>query len=206
MRKPQTMRGLEDLGRVRLSENFFLRDFLHSEIASLYGMPNIPDDPDLAVAAGRALCENLLEPLWTRFGRISIRSAFRSVAVNDFGNKNDLNCGQNETNFAGHIWDRRDAEGRMGATASIVVHAFLPYYERTGHWEALAWWVHDNLPYNEMEFFPKLCAFNLQWREGAPRRRIQSFIPPRRGVLTKPGMENWGGSHEAEYAQWVSQL
>ncbi len=94
----------------------------------------------------------------------------------------------------------------MGASASIVVHAFLPYYERTGHWEALAWWVHDNLPYNEMEFFPKLCAFNLQWREGVPRRRIQSFIPPRRGVLTKPGMENWGGSHETEYAGWVSQL
>lgn len=206
MRRPTTMRGLEDLGRTRLSPNFFFRDFLHSEIASLYGIPNIPDDPDLAIAAGTRLCEELLEPLWDRFGRISIRSAFRSAAVNDYGNRHDLNCSQNEKNYAGHIWDRRDAAGRMGATASIVVHAMLPYYERTGHWEAIAWWVHDHLPYNDMEFFPKLCAFNLQWKEGMPQRRIGSFIPPRRGVLTKPGMTNHEGSHAAEYRDWLASL
>lgn len=206
MRKPASMRALEDLGRVRLSENFFLRDFLHSEIANLHGIPNIPDDPDLAIAAGRGLCEHLLEPLWVRFGRISIRSAYRSAVVNDFGNRHNLNCSQNEKNFAGHIWDRRDAGGRMGATASIVVHAFLPYYERTGHWEALAWWAHDHLPYADMEFFPKLCAFNLQWKEGVPARRIYSFIPPRRGILTKPGMDNWAGTHEGEYAGWLASL
>lgn len=206
MRRPTTMRALEDLGRVRLSENFFLRDFFHSEIASLYGIPNIPDDPDLAIAAGTRLCEALLEPLWARFGRISIRSAYRSPAVNDFGNRNNLNCSQNEKNFAGHIWDRRDADGHMGATASIVVHAFLPYYQRTGHWEAIAWWIHDHLPYAEMEFFPKLAAFNLQWKEGVPTRRIYSFIPPRRGLLTKSGMANWEGTHEVEYAAWVASL
>jgi hypothetical protein len=35
------MRGLENLGRVRLSTNFFMRDFLHSEIADFYGVANI---------------------------------------------------------------------------------------------------------------------------------------------------------------------
>ena len=63
MRKPGSVKSLEDLGRVRLSENFFMRDFLYSEVANLYGIPNIPDDPDLAIETGRALCENLLEPL-----------------------------------------------------------------------------------------------------------------------------------------------
>ena len=63
MKKPGSVKSLEDLGRVRLSENFFLRDFLYSEVANLYGIPNIPDDPDLAIETGRALCENLLEPL-----------------------------------------------------------------------------------------------------------------------------------------------
>ncbi len=206
MRRPTTMRGLEDLGRTRLSRNFFLRDFLHSEIASLHGFSNIPDDPDLAIAAGTRLCQDLLEPLWDRFGRISIRSAFRSAEVNDFGNRHKLNCSANEKNFAGHIWDRRDAQGRMGATASIVVHAVLPYYERTGHWEAIAWWVHDHLPYSDMEFFPKLCAFNLQWREGTPARRISSFITPRRGLLTAPGLPNHTGTHEAEYAALLAEL
>lgn len=205
MRKPQSMKALEELGRVRLSESFFMRDFLYSEIASFYGIPNIPDDPDLAIAAGKRLAEECLEPLRARFGRISIRSAYRSPEVNQFGNTHDLNCGRNEANYGGHIWDRRDAKGGIGATACLVVHALLPYYEATGRWEAMAWWVHDHLPYDELEFFPKYAAFNLNWRE-YPKRRIHSFIPPRRGVLTKPGMANFEGSHEAEYAEWLAGL
>jgi hypothetical protein len=205
MRKPQSMKALEELGRVRLSENFFMRDFLHSEIAAFYGIPNIPDDPDLAIAAGQRLCEECLEPLRARFGRISIRSAFRSVAVNRFGNEHDLNCGRNETNFGGHIWDRRDANGRMGATACVIVHALIPYFEATGRWEALAWWIHDHLPYDELEFFPRFAAVNINWRE-QNRGRITSFIPPRRGLLTKPGMASFDETHEAEYAEWLAGL
>jgi hypothetical protein len=51
-----SVRSLEELGRVRLSASFFMRDFLHSEIADFHGIPNIPDAPDLAIAAGRKLC------------------------------------------------------------------------------------------------------------------------------------------------------
>ncbi len=91
----------------------------------------------------------------------------------------------------------------MGATACVIVHAFIPYYEATGHWEALAWWIHDHLPYDDLEFFPKFAALNINWREQR-RGRIYSFIPPRRGVLTKAGMENFEGRHEGEYAAWVA--
>jgi hypothetical protein len=70
MRKPKSARALEELGRVRLSESFFMRDFLYSEISAVHGIPNIPDDPDLAIRAGRKLCEEALEPLRARFGRI----------------------------------------------------------------------------------------------------------------------------------------
>ncbi len=199
------MKALEELGRVRLSQNFFMRDFLYSEIASLHGIPNIPDDPDLAIAAGRSLCEACLEPIVARFGRISIRSAYRAPAVNDFGNKHGYNCATNEKNFAGHIWDRRDAAGSMGATACIVVHAFIDYYERTGHWEALAWWLHDHVPYADLEFFPRFAAVNVNWRE-IRQPRIYSFIPPRRGLLTKVGHANFEGRHEADYAEWLGGL
>ncbi len=205
MRKPQSMQALEELGRIRLSKNFFMRDFLHSEISQFYSIPNIPDDPDLAIEAGTRLCEELLEPLMARFGRLSIRSAFRSKAVNDFGNRNGLNCARNEANYAGHIWDERDAAGRTGATACIIVHALIPYFEATGRWEALAWWVHDHLPYHDLEFFPRFAAVNVTWRE-MPDRRIYSYIPPRRGWLTKQGMPNAVGSHEAEYAEWIDSL
>jgi hypothetical protein len=205
MRQPRTVRALEDFGRVRLSDSFFMRDFLYSEIAVINGFQNLPDDPDLAIAAGTRLCEELLEPLQERFGRISVRSAYRSSEVNGFGNVNKLNCSTNEKNFAGHIWDRRDAEGRMGATACVVVNRFIPHYERTGDWEALAWWVHDHLPYSDMEFFPNYAAFNLQWRE-QPERRIYSFIPPRRGWLTKPGMANRDGRHERTYSALLAEI
>jgi hypothetical protein len=61
MRSPQTVDALETLGRVRLSPSFFMRDFLYSEIANFYGKQNIPQDPDLAIANGKRLCEELLE-------------------------------------------------------------------------------------------------------------------------------------------------
>lgn len=205
MRQPKSVRALEMFGRVRLSESFFMRDFLYSEIAAVQGLQNIPDDPDLAIAAGRRLCQEALEPLQAHFGRISVRSSYRSPAVNSFGNVNRLSCGRNEANFAGHIWDRRDADGNMGATACIVVNRFIPYFERTGDWEAMAWWVHDNLPYSDLEFFPRYAAFNLQWREN-PVRRIYSFIPPRRGLLTAPHMENSQGSHERAYDAMLASL
>ncbi|KKC36584.1 hypothetical protein WH87_13845 [Devosia epidermidihirudinis] len=205
MRQPKSVRALEDFGRVRLSESFFMRDFLYSEIAAINGFANIPGDPDLAIIAGKALCEHLLEPLQARFGRISVRSAYRSPEVNGFGNVHKLNCARNEANYAGHIWDQRDEAGRYGATACIIVNRFIPHYDRTGDWEALAWWVHDHLPYHDIEFFPRFAAFNLQWRQ-APERRIYSYIPPRRGWLTQPGMDNWTGNHESAYAAMLDEL
>ncbi|MEA2806936.1 MAG: hypothetical protein QOJ17_1077, partial [Rhodospirillaceae bacterium] len=47
--KPKSVAALEDLGRIRLSRSFFMRDFLYSEIANHYGVPNVPENPDLAV-------------------------------------------------------------------------------------------------------------------------------------------------------------
>jgi hypothetical protein len=196
MRKPGSMKALEELGRARLSEDFFMRDFLHSEIASFYGLPNIPEDPDLAIQAGRHLCEELLEPLQATFGRLHIRSAYRSREVNGFGNEHDLNCGSNESNAAGHIWDLRDRQGHMGATACIVLPWIWDRHQKEGDWRRLAWWIHDHLPYSALQFFPKLWAVNVTWHE-KPARIITSFAAPR-GTLTKPGMAN----HEGDHSDW----
>src|SRR5438094_3000731 len=122
--RPGSVRSLEELGRVRLSASFFMRDFLHSEIADFHGIPNIPDAPDLAIAAGRKLCEQLLEPLQATFGRLAIRSAYRAPAVNAFGNRHGLSCTSNLRNHGRHIWDRRDAAGAMGAMVTVVVPWF----------------------------------------------------------------------------------
>ena len=130
MRKPTSVQAVTELGRVRLSKSFFMRDMLHSEIAQVHGLLNVPDDPDLAIAAGTRLCEELLEPLQERWGRLAIRSAYRSREVNALGNEMQkagnpgYNCASNKANAAHHIWDMRDAEGCMGATACVVVPAF----------------------------------------------------------------------------------
>lgn len=197
MRMPGSMKGLEELGRVRLSKNFFFRDFLFSEIANFYGIPNIPEDPDLAIEAGRHLCEELLEPLQATFGRLHLRSGYRSPKVNEFGNRNNLNCSSNANTAADHIWDRRDAEGFMGATACIVVPWLIDNYDREGDWQKMAWWIHDHLPYSSIMVFPKLWAMNIQWHE-KPARRIRSFAEPR-GLLTKIGMANNEGDHTESY-------
>jgi hypothetical protein len=174
-----------------------MRDFLYSEIAALQGMSNLPDDPELAIQAGRALCENLLEPLQDTFGRIAIRSAYRSPRVNEFGCRNRLSCASNEKNRARHIWDQRSKDGRMGALTTIVVPWLVDRAATGTGWEAMAWWIHDNLPYSELQFFPKLLAFNIGWHE-APKRTIYSFIAPR-GFLTKPGFPNHEGDHSRFY-------
>lgn len=197
MKQPISIVALEQLGRVKLSETFYMRDFLFSEIAAMHGLSNVPEDPDVAIAAGKMLCETLLEPLQETFGRIAIRSSYRSPTVNKFGNDNKFNCARNEVNYAHHIWDRRDTEGRLGATACIVVPWFAKRYEAGADWRALAWYIHDHLPYHTQYFFPKLAALNLNWRE-QPEGRIDSYVAPR-GCLTKPGMDNHTGDHSDWY-------
>lgn len=183
MRKPQSVKALEKLGMVRLSRSFYMRDFLYSETASFHGLQNIPDDPDLAIEVGKRLCEELLEPLNATFGRVAVRSSFRSSAVNTFCNEHKYGCARNELNYAGHIWDRLDAEGCKGATACIALPWFTDLYERGRDWRSLAYWIHDHLPYSELQFFPDLCAFNIGWHE-KPKKSIYSYINPTGSLLS----------------------
>ena len=171
--------------------------------------PTFPTIPTWRSRPAPGSAKKCLEPLWARFGRISIRSAYRSPAVNDFGNKHNLNCGQQRKQLCRpHLGParRRGPHGRDAP--AIVVHAFLPYYQRTGHWEAIAWWVHDHLPYDEHGILPQ--TRRLQRAAGATARRcsrIYSYIPPRRGLLTKPGMPNWAGTpREVNTRDWLGEL
>ena len=187
MRAITSFAMLEKLGRVRLSRHFFLRDFLYSEIGSFHGLPNLPDDPDLMIAAGTRLATDLLDPLVETFGPIAVRGSYRGPQVNAFGNVKGFNCAVNATSYAGHIWDHRDDQGRMGACACIVVPWFADQHEHGRDWRDLAWWMYDHLPYSEIQFFPIRAAFNLTWRE-QPAGKIWSYIAPK-GILLGAGSE-----------------
>ncbi|MEL6887285.1 MAG: hypothetical protein AAFO86_01120 [Pseudomonadota bacterium] len=184
MRRPGSMWSLETLGRVRLSKHFYMRDFLYSEIGNFHRVQNLPRDPDLAIANGRMLCAELLDPLEETFGRLAIRSGYRSPELNRYGNENKLNCARNDNPIECHIWDWGKGDAAIAGT-SLAIPWFTDQYDAGRDWRDLAWWIHDHLPYSAMWFFPKLCAFNLDWRP-EPRRMIGSYVDPR-GLLLKQG-------------------
>ncbi len=201
----KVLAALEDLGRVRLSKHYFMRDFLYSEVAVAHGIANVPDNAKLAIRAGRGLCENLLEPLRSVFGHVTIRSAFRSANVNGFAAKHGrMGCASNKANFAHHIWDHPDVEGRIGATACIVIPWFIDWLERHEEhhdWRALAWFIHDHLPYSKMVFFATNAAVNLTWRCGEPQREIRRSRAPKGGkkILYKEGQPRRDPAPEQDY-------
>jgi zinc D-Ala-D-Ala carboxypeptidase len=66
---------------MKISEHFTLRELTRSDTAARLGIDNTPDAA--AIAALRALCENVLEPLRGSIGRpIAITSGYRSPALN----------------------------------------------------------------------------------------------------------------------------
>ena len=211
LKKPlASTKALDKFGRTQLSKTFYMREFLYSEVANFHGIPNIPENPELCIRAGTQLCEQVLEPLQDRFGRIAIRSAYRSPTVNKFCNdqqrakKAGYPCATNNKNYGHHIWDVMDKNGHMGATASIVVPSFARLYNQGMCWTQLAWWIHDHLPYSTLFFFPKNAAFNIQWHE-VPERKIQSYIAPK-GTLTKHGMDNHAGDHSEHYREMLVNI
>lgn len=193
MRKPASMWSLETFGRVRLSKYFFMRDFMYSEISAFHGRPNVPENPDLVIANGRAFCTTLLDPLEETFGRVAVRSGYRSPDLNRYGNEKKLNCAHNDNPLECHIWDRGRGNAAI-AGASIVIPWFADQYDRGRDWRDLAWWLHDHLAYSEIWFFPKLAAFNLVWRPN-PQRTISSYIAPR-GTLLRRGEQPIETKHE----------
>lgn len=103
--------------------------------------------------------------------------------------------------FAKHIWDHRDEEERIGATACIVIAWFIDsdLYKENQDWRPLAWFIHDKLPYSRMVFFPKNAAFTLTWHDKSPERYLGAMFGAAPRVLTKPGMPNHEGDHSEHY-------
>ncbi len=190
--------GLDKLGRVALSKCFHLREFLYSEIAVEYRLRNVPDKERAtdAIASGTKLCELLLQPLQDTFGRVHVRSGYRSRAVNAAG-VDKHNCARDNDGF--HIWEYPSTAGHgAGATACISIpRVSKQVFAGRADELALAWWIHDNLPsWSCLEFFSTPrgsdeLAFNIGWHErpmkvihswrGGPRTVHSIFRPSKHG-------------------------
>ncbi|MEC9267466.1 MAG: hypothetical protein VX464_15495 [Pseudomonadota bacterium] len=165
---------LEKIGRVRLSRHFFMRDFLHSEIGAAYGIPNIPEDIDLAIENGTRLCADILEPIVKEYGPIQIRSGYRSPSLNDFGYRHRLKCASNENNAAFHIWDRLDREKRRGASTCIVIPWCLDNLDPMSDGLEFGESLKKLVPFDMVTFFNNQFAFNIGWRE-EPRGKVTTL-------------------------------
>ena len=187
---PQSYSGLDQLGRIRLSRSFHLREFLYSEIAVHYGLRNVPETGrvDDAVHAGSKLCTLLLEPLQDQFGRIHVRSGYRSRQVNAAG-VGKHQCAANNDGF--HTWDYPSEKHGRGATACISVPAASrAILSGQVAYEALAWWIHDRLPgWSYVEFFAtpehsdEVC-FNIGWHE-QPMKTMTTWRGGTRSLLAR---------------------
>jgi hypothetical protein len=180
---PKSYAGLDKLGRIPLSRSFHMREFLYSEIATHYQMRNVPDDVDRAVKSGQNLCQLLLEPLQEAFGRIHVRSGYRSRSVNLQGVEKH-NCATDNDGF--HTWDHESKSHGFGAMACISVPS-LSKKVISGEIDVatIAWWIFDNLPdWSMVEFFATPTgisfadevAFNIGWHD-----RPMRVITNRRG-------------------------
>lgn len=204
---------LTDFGRQRLSDHFFMRDMLYSEVGNVHGIPNIPDNPELALQVGREIAARLLEPLKRAFGHVTIRSAYRSPRLNafcnDWFNAGDTACwcAGNDINAARHIWDLPDGDGRIGGTVTLVIPAYLTHYERTGDYRPLAWWMRDHIAdYAEMLFFRNLCAFNIRWYQGPSDKAIWFLDPPVRDLLVKEEPAGIYINYSAFYSEAIDPI
>lgn len=65
---------------LHLTPHFTLQEMVRSGMALRYGLDNTPRPEH--VAALRRLCEDVLEPLRRRFGRIIVTSGYRSPELN----------------------------------------------------------------------------------------------------------------------------
>jgi hypothetical protein len=177
-------RLLDRIGRVRLSEHFWFRDFLYSETSNAFGNPNVPTDVELAIYAGENLCQRILEPLWTEFGQIKIRSGYRSKTLNAFGHANGLNCADNRCNRAYHIWDQRDENGHAGAAACVVVPALIGKCNLFDEMKNLGLLVGARANFHRLVFFAADATFNIGWHE-KPISSVYSYKVPR-GWIVEP--------------------
>lgn len=183
-----------------------MRDFLYSEISSASKIPNYPVNRDAALANGRVLCRELLEPLQHAFGRIHIRSAYRSPSVNHFGNVHKFNCANNENNFGGHIWDVSHKKFGAGATACVLIPSVMSRVKQYPEiWKELGCWIHDNIPFYSSVWFYKSYAFNFSWSEYAPKLIKMEGIPFFYHAEHHPKVEKFGEAAYPQIAQLLSE-
>lgn len=106
--------------RVMLSPHFSLKEMTNSGTAIRHGIENKPNEE--TINRLRALCQNVLEPLRTRFGAIRITSGYRCQRLNA------LVGGQpNSQHLYGEAADLHIASMEVGQKMFDYIRDHLPF-------------------------------------------------------------------------------
>jgi peptidoglycan hydrolase-like protein with peptidoglycan-binding domain len=127
----QAEQAVNNRSNLQLSRNFTLNQMIYSQTAARNGMDNWPKDPTLVMRLS-GLCVNMLEPLQTRFGKITVNSGYRNRRVNRaVGSKSDN---------SNHV---------LGYAADIEI----PGQDNSQLWT----WIKNNMRYHELilEFYKR---------------------------------------------------
>jgi hypothetical protein len=136
-----TPEELETLALTRLSKNFLLRDFLFSTECAALGLSNFPDDVDMVIRAGKALCERVLEPILEHFGQFSIIFGYQCRAGIE-AEWSAKKRAENPRSSSPHQWDRKTWGEEVYARVDI-----LPFCVEDGEVskQAFGHWLMHNL-------------------------------------------------------------
>lgn len=207
----------EALARTRLSKNLILRDLLFSTEAAARGFNNFPEHPQLVIAAGRALCETVLEPVLAHFGQFAITFGYQSREASEAGSLKSSSSNPRSSNP--HQWDRQtfgtDIYARVDILPFCVEDQQVSRHD-FGHWlmhnldvDLLMQWTRSNVYC--ISISPKPRRVWLEWgsaKFGEPRQQVfmgaqywQTVYPnlpdherPKFGPSCTGGSVQWSGS------------
>jgi hypothetical protein len=179
--------------RTRLSKNFLLREFLYSSDSDFRGICNMPRDRELVIRSGKALCENILEPIIARFGKIFITFGYQSKSGIE-ADWSPTKRKENPRSSNPHDWERQTFGSKIYCRVDIlpacVEDGLVSKYE-FGHW------LMHNLDIDLLMQWKRSNVFCITYSEFRPRRVWLEWGSPEKG---QPKRETFMG---AEYWQKI---
>lgn len=155
---------MEEFSLTRLSPNYFMRDFLHSNYNSVAGVCNYPEKPEVVIKAGKALCDNILEPIIKQFGKIFITFGYQGRTGIEMA---DSKLKVRPKSSSPHMWDRGTYGNKIYCRVDI-----LPACVQDGAVTKKEFrdWLFHNLDLDLIMSWGSSSVFCLTYSEYRPRR------------------------------------
>ena len=164
------LQSLEVFSRTRLSQNFIMRDFLYNNYDSVAGISNIPRDRDFVIKSGKALCENVLEPILTKWGKFWITFGYQCKAGLEMA---DPKMKDKPKGSSPHDWERGTYGKKIYCRVDIMPACVL---DGEVSKKEFGEWCMDNLNIDLLMCWDKSDVFCITYSEYLPRRVFLKWV------------------------------